>query len=338
MATTSHASAQRLLRHAETRGVPAVVVAGWLGVPAPDLERPGRLPALRVVDAWVRLRDELADAAVAARAARQWALADFGLFGFYLAAAPTLRDALAAAARASRLITERGAWRVVESGEAIRCTWTWNGPRTLDHALSNEVMVSAFARGIRELCGAPPLAVHFTHRAPRVRAEHEALLECCVRFGQPDTTVVIARARLDCVPRTANAGLHRFLDDHVTSELAALAPPRAHERAARLLACRLRDDRTLPGLAEVARNLGMSERTLRRRLTGEGVNFRALRAAAQLDRAADLLASSEASLGEVALSCGFADASAFGRAWRRRHREPPSRSRAASRSRSRWQS
>src|SRR5216110_1440382 len=80
MATTSHASAQGLLRHAETRGVPGGVVAGWLGVPAQELERPGRLPALRVVGAWVRLRDELADAAVASRAARQWSLADFGLF------------------------------------------------------------------------------------------------------------------------------------------------------------------------------------------------------------------------------------------------------------------
>jgi AraC-like DNA-binding protein len=200
----------------------------------------------------------------------------------------------------------------------------------LDHALSNEVMVSAFARGIRELCGAPPIAVHFTHRAPRARAEHEALLECCVRFGQPDTSVVIARGRLDCVPRSANARLHRFLDDHVANELAALAP-HTHERTARLLARRLRDERTLPELAEVARNLGMSDRTLRRRLADEGVSFRALRTAAQLELAADLLASSGISLGGIARACGFGDASAFGRAWRRSHRESPSRSRAASR-------
>jgi len=330
MATTSHASAQGLVRHAEARGVPDAVVAGWLGVPVQALDRPGRLPAERVVDAWVRLRDELTDASVAARAARQWTLADFGLFGFYIAAAPTLRDALAAVVRCSALITERGAWRIVEDGDVIRCTWSWTGAQALDHALSNEVMVSAFARGIRELCGAPPIAVHFTHRAPRVRAEHEALLECCVRFGQPDTSVVIARGRLDCVPRSANARLHRFLDDHVTDELAALAP-HAHERAQRLLARRLRDERTLPGLAEVARNLGMSDRTLRRRLADEGVSFRALRTAAQLDLAADLLASPHTSLGEIARACGFADASAFGRAWRRSRREPPSRSRAARR-------
>jgi AraC-like DNA-binding protein len=329
MATTAHSSAHGLLRHAVARGIPAAMVAGWLGVPVRELDRPGRLPAERVVDAWARLRAELADPAVAARAARGWTLADYGLFGFHVASAPTLGDGLAAAARSSRLITERGAWRIVESDDAIRCVWTWAGPRTLDHALSNEVMVSAFARAIREMTGASPRCVHFMHRAPVVRTEHEALLECHVRFGQPETAVVVSRARLGDVPRGANPRLHRFLDDQVTGELDALGPAAVRERAAQVLARRLCDDRPLPDLAEVARNVGMSERTLRRRLSDEGVSFRALRRAAQLDRAADLLAHSDASLGQIAVACGFAGASAFGRAWRRSRNEPPSRSRSA---------
>src|SRR4051812_48797292 len=175
MATTAHASALGLLRHAIARGVPAGMVTGWLGVAAPELDRPGRLPAARVVDAWARLRGELADPAVAVRATRGWALADWGLFGFYLAAAPTLRDALGAAARGIGLITERGSWQIVERAEQVRCTWT--GPAVLDHALSNEVMVSAFARGIRELAGTPPLRVDFMHRAPAASTEHARLLD-----------------------------------------------------------------------------------------------------------------------------------------------------------------
>jgi len=197
----------------------------------------------------------------------------------------------------------------------------------LDHALSNEVMVSAFARGVRELVGAPPLRVDFMHRAPAVRAEHARLLECEVRFGQPDTAVVVSRIRLGAAPPAANPRLHHFLGELVTGELDALGPAAVHERAAQLLARRLRDGASAPGLAEVARNLGMSERTLRRRLAGEGVGFRALRSTAQLDRAADLLACSDASLSEIALACGFGDASAFGRAWRRSRSAPPSRCR-----------
>jgi AraC-like DNA-binding protein len=331
MATTAHASAHALLRHAVARGIPAPTVAGWLGVSERELDRPGRLPAERVVDTWVRLRGELADPAVAVRAARAWTLADWGLFGFYVGSAPTLRDALAAVAHGIRLITERGSWRVVTDEHAVRCVWSWTGSRGLDHTLSNEVMVAAFARGIRELGGAAPLAVHFTHRAPAARAEHAALLGCDVRFGQASTAVVLPRARLDVAPRGANPRLHRFLATMVEGELGALAPPAVTERAAHVLARRLREDARLPPLAEVARNLGVGERTLRRRLADEGGSFRALRNAVQLDRAADLLASSDASMSEIALACGFADASAFARAWRRTRSQPPSRSRPARR-------
>jgi AraC-like DNA-binding protein len=285
------------------------------------------LPAARVVDAWARLRGELADPAVAARAAHGWALADWGLFGFYIATAPTLRDALHAAARCVGLITERGTWRIVEAADQLRCTWSWTGSPVLDHALSNEVMVSAFARGVRELAGAPPLRVDFMHRAPAVRAEYARLLECDVRFGQPDTAVVVSRARLGAAPPAAHPRLHRFLGELATGELDALGPAALHERAAQLLARQLRVGAGAPGVTEVARNLGMSERTLRRRLSDEGVGFRALRNTAQLDRAAELLASSDASLSQIALACGFGDASAFGRAWRRSRSAPPSRSR-----------
>jgi AraC-like DNA-binding protein len=327
MATTAHASALGLLRHAVARGIPVGTVTGWLGVAARDLDRPGRLPAARVVDTWARLRGELADPAVAVRAARGWALADWGLFGFYITTAPTVRDALRAAARCIGLITERGSWQIVERAEQVRCTWAWTGAPLLDHALSNEVMVSAFARGVRELAGMPPLRVEFMHRAPAGSAEHARLLECDVRFGQSETAVIVPRGRLEAAPRTANPRLHRFLGELVASELEALGPGAVHERAARLVALRLREGAGAPGIAGVARNLGMSERTLRRRLAEEGVSFRALRCAAQVDRAADLLAGSNSSLSAIALASGFADASAFGRAWRRSRGEPPSHSR-----------
>lgn len=331
MATIAHASARGLLRHAVARGVPAAMVTGWLGVTASaELERPGRLPAERLVDGWARLRAELGDPAVAARAARSWALADWGLFGFYLAAAPTVRDALAAAVRCSGLITERGAWRTVEQAGRIRYVWAWSGPAALDHALSNEVMVSGFVRGIREISGTPPLRVELAHRAPVGRAEHEQLLECDVRFGQAETAVVMARARLDAAPPAANPALHHFLGELVAGELQALGPAAVHVRAAQLIARRLRDG-SVAEIAEVARQLGMSERTLRRRLADEGASFRALRSAAQLDRAAELLAGGTASLTQIALATGFADASGLGRAWRRRRGQTPSRCRPARR-------
>jgi AraC-like DNA-binding protein len=324
-ATTAHASVNVLLRHAVARGIPAATAAGWLGVAAPELDRPGRLPIPRVLDAWVTLRNELADSSVAVRATRGWSLSDHGLYGFYVTTAPTLRDALDVAIRSIRLCTERGTWRLVEDHDAVRYVWSWHGPHTPGHALLNELIVSAFARGIRELAGAPPLRIDFMHRAPR--GDHEALLECDVRFGRPVTAIVVPRGRMTAVPRGANPPLHQFLGELAAQALAELAPVDVQERAASVMAQRLRDHAEAPALPEVARNLGMSERSLRRRLAEEQISFRELRCRAQLERAAQLIARSDASLGEIALACGFADASAFGRAWRRHHGEAPSRSR-----------
>jgi AraC-like DNA-binding protein len=326
MATLDHVTALGLLRHAVAHGVPAATVGDWLGVAAGALGQPGRLPMARVVDGWSRLRAELGDPVVAARAASGWALAEWGLFGFYVASAPTLRDALGAAVRGIQLISERGSWRAVDDGEHVRCVWTWSGPSTLDHGLANEVMVSAFARGVRELTGVPPRYVDHAHRTPAGRAEHAHLVGCDVRFGRAETAVVVSRARLDAAPPAANPHLYRFLGGLVAGELAALTPVAVRERVARLVKQRLADG-ALPDVGDVARNLGMSERTLRRRLTDEGVAFRALRTEAQLDHAAELLASSDASLSQIALACGFADLSGFGRAWRRSRGQAPSRSR-----------
>lgn len=327
MVTSAHTSAHGLYRHAVARGIPAATVSGWLGVAACELGRPGRLPAARLLDTWQLVRAELGDVAVAARAVRDWTLADYGLIGFYLAASPTMRDAFAAIASGSRLITERGSWHVVDADDTLRCVWSWAGPHTPDHALANEVMVAGVVRGIRELGAGSPVRAEFMHRAPPARTEYESLLECDVRFGRPETAVVFPRAWLDAVPRSANPALHRFLGGLVAGELAALAPPTLRARVHRVLALGLRADAASPAVADVARNLGMSERTLRRRLADERLSFRALRQTAQLERAAELLASSDGSLGEIALACGFADASAFGRAWRRSHGEAPSRSR-----------
>ena len=69
-------------------------------------------------------------------------------------------------------------------------------------------------------------------------------------------------------------------------------------------------------MANLARRLGMTERTLRRRLELEGTNFRQLVDEVRRSSAPGLLANGRC-VGEVALLLGFNGISAFGRAFRR---------------------
>ena len=79
--------------------------------------------------------------------------------------------------------------------------------------------------------------------------------------------------------------------------------------------------RALPGgevsADGVARSLGLSARTLRRRLSDCGLNYQQLLDGVRCDLARQALSRPGASVGEVAAALGFSDTSAFHKAFRR---------------------
>ena len=71
----------------------------------------------------------------------------------------------------------------------------------------------------------------------------------------------------------------------------------------------------LPDLDGVARQLNLSPRTLHRRLEEEGSSFRAIKDALRRDLALSRLTKTSQPLGQIAADLGFADPSAFFRAF-----------------------
>ncbi|MNT71491.1 HTH-type transcriptional regulator VirS [compost metagenome] len=78
----------------------------------------------------------------------------------------------------------------------------------------------------------------------------------------------------------------------------------------------------------MARELGVSERTLQRRLGGEGTSFQLLLTAVRRARARELLADPTLDIDEVAFLLGYADQNSFFRAFRLWEGETPSSWRA----------
>ena len=73
----------------------------------------------------------------------------------------------------------------------------------------------------------------------------------------------------------------------------------------------------IPSLAQVASDLGMSARTLQRRLSDQGLTFQALVDQARRETAERFLADTRYSSAEVAFLTGFSEQSAFTRAFKR---------------------
>lgn len=115
----------------------------------------------------------------------------------------------------------------------------------------------------------------------------------------------------------ADPALGRVLERYADRVL--LSKPSVEEalvdRVRRLLFTELRGE--APQAADVARRLGMSERTLSRRLKEEGVTFAALLDSVRHEMATRRLGAPDGNPAEVAFCLGFSDVSTFYRAFRR---------------------
>jgi AraC-like DNA-binding protein len=137
------------------------------------------------------------------------------------------------------------------------------------------------------------------------------------RFGQAFTGIEFDRVWLD-----------RGHQLHVNPELLAVLETQAQRALGRVtrefalkdrVAARLAtsDPRELPSMDEVARELGMSVRSLRRRLGAEGAAYKDLLEHALIDAAKRMLEDPKISIQEAAYALGFSGPAVFHRAFKR---------------------
>jgi AraC-like DNA-binding protein len=160
---------------------------------------------------------------------------------------------------------------------------------------------------------ATPLWVSFPHEAPASHAkEYQRLFGGSVRFGAERAAIGFS-AELLRAP--AYPWGRQLVRPSSTRFAVAVAPARVGERVRKFLVSHRASER--PDMAEIAAHLGMTERTLRRRLASEGVRFRELLDEAQRERALSLALDLTHSPETASDALGFSEVSAFYRAFKR---------------------
>jgi AraC-like DNA-binding protein len=161
-----------------------------------------------------------------------------------------------------------------------------------------------------------PERVSFAYSAPAHRAEYTRIFQGLECFDQAFSGVSFPRRLMDAVPP------HR--DGDVRSALQAIAARRVLRMAKRTpYSVRVRDQLVAQGpcvradMSQVAHALGLSVRSLRRRLEAEGETFNAVANEAAAIIAKQLLEDKQRTIQEAAYEMGFADASGFHRAFKR---------------------
>ncbi|MFZ5723413.1 MAG: AraC family transcriptional regulator [Pseudomonadota bacterium] len=179
-----------------------------------------------------------------------------------------------------------------------------------------ELNITSFYTNMQYLLGEDrqPWRVEFSYPEPAWGHIYRRYFRCPVVFGAPRTAIVGDPAwenfELPLANRLMAMSAEKTLFESIPTRAMRLLPVRLR----RLL---LRYYGAFPSLERAASDLGMSGRTLRRRLAEEGTTYQQ-----ELDRVREKLAQEYFARGgesvtELALMLGFADSSAFARSFRR---------------------
>lgn len=319
-----------ILAEAARHGLGTEVLFRGLEIDAGDFELPGTVISHQ--EAITVVRRALLRLPIAGRGielGQRARITERGALALGLLAAPTLGAAISLAVRfaqsAGYLLAVRE--QAVAAGHQL-VVEPYPGDQDLQRFLV-ELTFSAVVQLRRQvtLSNYAPLEVRFVHPAPHRPAEHAGYFGCPVVYGCLDNALLTARDVLAWPLPWANAMAGRLAAQLLDREAARFDSMSALGfTVARVIR------RSLPGtpdLAQVAASLNLSERTLRRQLAQQGLSYRQLLDEGRRSRALDLMTSGYRPINEVAAAVGFADARAFGRAFKRWTGHPPSRLRAS---------
>jgi AraC-like DNA-binding protein len=157
--------------------------------------------------------------------------------------------------------------------------------------------------------------------------KHRGLLEkhfgCGVRFNADRDALIFRTSDLDRPFVTQNEELLAILGTHLDSELkAGNVGVNVGQQVKDTIKISLAGKR--PTLNDVAQELGLSARTLQRRLTGAGLTFQQLLEQTRRELARHYLKQRAMELPEVAFLLGFEDANSFFRAFQGWEKRSPS--------------
>jgi AraC-like DNA-binding protein len=242
----------------------------------------------------------------------------FDLVGHLVSHAPTLREAFGLCAQFQRLLIEDSHITLRETGTSAALQYHFT--RSLERAdrMLAELVVAGFLRLVRVFGGAgvTPHVAAFEHPRPGHHREYARFFGDAARFSQPITALTFDRAVLDRAQLHQHPELYALLRTQAERALERVANGLgpADQVKRYLLA---RPPARIPDISTAARDLGLSARSLRRRLAEERTSYRELVRTVLEASAGHMLRDPGRSIQETAFALGFSNVGAFHRAFKR---------------------
>lgn len=239
-----------------------------------------------------------------------------GYLGFAAMTSSTIREALEIAMRFAPTRTSAIALRLHVGGDVCSLVIEERVPL----GAAREILILALVVGIEQIGSALTGkalvgTADVTFSRPAGLEHFGTIAQNAIRFDQPVNQLVFPVSTLDLPIVLADPVARRLAQEQCERELDALGEH--GNLAARVRALVPKPEGGFYSLEEIAARVGVSPRTLKRKLADQGTAFSELLEQQQRERALMLLRSPELSLEQIASRVGYSDVANFTRAFRR---------------------
>ncbi len=249
---------------------------------------------------------------------------EYGAFGLAWKSAPNLRGSYERAERYAQILTSVTSYEVRDTDDGVLMLLHRDGERRLGLRMSNEASIASIAAISQETSAEyfQPLSIYFKHPTPESVLAHERYFGCPVYFNSEKDALLVSKETLLNPNLVGDPAIAKFFDTHLEKEISKLEDDSGLDKRV-LIQISQSLSEGVPAVSDIAGRLGMSGRTLQRRLSERGLSFQALVDESRRQLAERLLGQTQYSLTEVAFLTGFSEQSAFTRAFKRWARQTP---------------
>lgn len=299
-------------------GVSPTRLCQGLGFEVADLSNPDCRVSFRQASSMIRRAVETAPGrALGLDLGVNETIGSIGLVGYAMLTSPTLGDAVSLGIS---MQNHAGSMLLLDQNQtpctaSVSAASQFHEPDILPFLV--EEAFGSFLKIVHTLAGDDfkPSTIDLSYPKPAYSEQYDRIFKCPIRYEQKHNLFSCDRAWLTRPIATYDPLSHRqaleILQITKSQEISGTDLLESIERIVR------RDLQQAPTLAQVANQLCMSDRTLRRRLADSGMSYQLILDNVREKRALTLLGNARLSMEEIAYEVGFSDSQNFRRAFRR---------------------
>lgn len=302
----------------EREGVAAEPFLDNAGIDAGLITKePGLVTEAQFMAFFRQAMDKIARPTLGLELGRQFSMLDIGAIGYLGLTSPTLRHAAVVNKKYREIYNSYIAIDIDVRGDVF----SWQVVSTTTQDDMRRVAIDwefvAVQNSITQMLGESiyPLSIHLDFADPGYKALYSEIFNCPIYFDEPAARMCYSVAYLDRAlpnfdPSAKNA--LEALCQRLSAKLAA-----EYDIVMEVKTIMKERPGVFPGIEQIADRLGVSSRTLRRRLNERDTTFQTALDETRLEVAQEYLRESALTVNVISGLCGFADANSFAQAFKR---------------------